>query len=571
MRHEKGTMEVDPPTHREQASVEALRLLEADAEEARPQVARVLRKLGVSLHEQAPRVAQLVRKCGLTRAAVAVPFRVDLGQRLSDYIKKTYFEMALWFLFHTKSAVEVVGQLAGFSDRRQFKRAVDRLLGISPEELELKVGLVAEKADLPGIELHSRRCWREVRKGALEKAQAVEIWELVQWLYPKAAKLWLREASQPPSDEKYRINTALMESFWELLVTLSKAEQRQLVKEGIRCRSAEFFHFLCGKSLEVGREEPDRGVEVMELALEFLHGSAEKLGAKLPGLEAQGLARLANAHRLASDIRSAKRCMAEARATWKGVENRPDLVEAEIDYCEATLHVHQGDLRAARKLFDKAIGLCEARPPGRLLVQCLGQRSAVVGYAGDSEGAIRDLRAAEAVLAQQDEPRLKLIIAGNLALFHVLGGQVAEAEAQLAQAWELCDEAGDPVIRQHLFWTQGLVHHARGELEAAARELEKAGRGFKKLRQPGYRAMVALELALVRYEQCRFDEVVRLSAMAVPVLEHFQHVSGVGMALKMLREAVGAQKVTREVLEKVRAAIHDLWRDPTLSLDDMET
>ena len=56
------------------------------------------------------------------------------------------------------------------------------------------------------------------------------------------------------------------------------------------------------------------------------------------------------------------------------------------------------------------------------------------------------------------------------------------------------------------------------------------------------------------------------AALAVPVLEHFRHVSGVGVALRLLREALVARQVTREVLEAVRTELYALWRDPAMDL-----
>ncbi|NIR29116.1 MAG: hypothetical protein GWN84_07325, partial [Gammaproteobacteria bacterium] len=55
-----------------------------------------------------------------------------------------------------------------------------------------------------------------------------------------------------------------------------------------------FFHFLCGKSLEASRDEPERGVELMATALGFLRASAKQVGSDFPALEALGIARLGN-------------------------------------------------------------------------------------------------------------------------------------------------------------------------------------------------------------------------------------------------------------------------------------
>ena len=313
-----------------------------------------------------------------------------------------------------------------------------------------------------------------MRQGLLDRAQAVKVFEFVQDLYPKVSNAWIQKSSGLSDADLRQINTTLMESFWELLETLPSSEKRYFVKQGARSNTPDFFHFLCRKSLELGRKDPNCGVETMELALDFLRGNGKGQGDNLPRLKAQGLSRLANAHRLASDFVNARKYLVEAREAWSTTKERDELIEAEIDFYEATVYLLEGELRGARDLFNKAVGLCKRKPPGRLLVQCLSQRSGVLGYGGDLESAICDLRTAEDVLARLDEPRLELTVAANLALFHVMAAQIAEAEEHLARAWALCDEAGDLIIRQHLLWTRGLIGRARSELEAAADFFETA-------------------------------------------------------------------------------------------------
>ncbi|NIR29117.1 MAG: hypothetical protein GWN84_07330, partial [Gammaproteobacteria bacterium] len=268
----------------------------------------------------------------------------------------------------------------------------------------------------------------------------------------------------------------------------------------------------------------------------------------------------------ASDVCNARRDLAEAHRLWESVDKKDDVIEAEILFYQASYDVYQDNLGTSRELLDRAIGLCEGKPRCRLLAQCLIQRATVLGYIGDPADALPDLALALEVLAHQAEPRLKLLVHTSLAIFRALAGRFDEAEKSLAEGLERNAELGDRVLYQHLRWAQGLVHHGRGQLDPAAAAYEKAMGGFAAVGQPGYVAMAALELALVRDEQGRFEESTELAATAIPVLEHFQHVSGVTAALRMLNEALAAQEVPRKVLDKVRQSLHALWRDPTADL-----
>jgi len=298
----------------------------------------------------------------------------------------------------------------------------------------------------------------------------------------------------------------------------------------------------------------------MELALVHLRANAEHLGAEAAGLEVLGVARLGNACIVASRFPDAEQVLNAALKGWQSVDYREIWIEAEMTFHRSTLRLLQGHHLEAERLLDHAISICSDGKPARLLAQCLIQRSAIAGYMNRLKESIRDLHAARAVLENQNEPRLMLAVYGNLATSHALANEPAEAESHLVSAKALCHALADRFICQHLHWIEALICVGRGDLETASIELEKARSGFKSVDQPGYAAMAALELAMVRIEQGRFKEVVALAAEATPVLEHFRHSTGIAAALVLLREGLVARQITREVLEQARKALHGLWR-----------
>jgi AraC-like DNA-binding protein len=172
------------------ATAETLRLIERDKKTARPAVRSILDKLPGLLWEGD---AAMLEESGLARGEVEAHFHADTNQSLAEYVRKAFFELALWFLFHTETSTTVVGELTGFSSHQQFYRTVKRLLGVTAQELETRVRAVRElTTSIDGLSLHSRNTWRGLRDGSLERRQVETIWDFFRRLYPEAAREWRR-------------------------------------------------------------------------------------------------------------------------------------------------------------------------------------------------------------------------------------------------------------------------------------------------------------------------------------------------------------------------------------------
>lgn len=350
------------------ATAETFELIERDKRAARPVVRGLLEKLpgmlcaslGIAAPEgRGPRRAAIatqlsatamLNECGLARGEVEALFHADTKQSLAEYIKRAYFEIALWFLFCTDSAVTVVGELAGFSSHQQFYRTVKRLIGITAQELDVRVrALKGLAAPLNGLNLHSRKLWRSLRDGSLKRRFVERIWDLLQRIYPDAAREW-REDRERSDLGGPRLDARLMEAVWSLLQRPPRGQTASQVLQIIGCDSADLFHFLCAQSLNAGREAPDRGVEVMELALECLRSNAEPLGGELAELELVGLARLGNAHSLASQMMAAERHWDAASRGWNNAGPKPGGLAAEMTVYRSKLLMLQGRQAEAERL-----------------------------------------------------------------------------------------------------------------------------------------------------------------------------------------------------------------------------
>ncbi|MCP4654231.1 MAG: AraC family transcriptional regulator [bacterium] len=551
------------------ASAETFRRIAEDRAGAGPLVGRLLDGVGEHLLEPGFNATRLLAAAGLTSGPIEAAFHAETDQSALDYLLKCRLEIASGLLLHTNLQVADVAHLTGFSDRFHLNRAVKRWLGMPPREIRAKWRQVVARAGRPTEELLSRRFWLALRKGQAAGRQVVAALRYFFRVYPQAAGA-MGVPTRGVADAEVGVNRRLEQALWELLEALPPAKQRHFVRHVIRCFSPELFHYLGEMSLEVGRRgRVQRGVETAELALELLEGSAEELGSRLPGLRALGLARLANAHRLAGDFGEAARMFAAVEVKWAACPEQDGPVKAEILFLKASLFLYRRQFDRARELLTTAVDLCRKARSSRLLAQCLIQRANVNGYAGDPHRALSDLCAARFELADTDEPRLTLVVDTNLATFSALAGSLDEAEEALARAKRLADRLGDRQAFHHQQWVRGLVSCGRSDLGGAASLYQDARAGFIRLGQPGYAAMAALELAMLRHQQGRFAEVVALAAEVVPVFEHFRQVPGVMAALKLVQEAVARNRVTMEVLESAREQLHALWRDPTVDLADV--
>lgn len=418
-------------------------------------------------------------------AAMWAAFARELGANPGTYKVERKLEGVAWLLRRTNVSVFYLVDFAGYSGLAALESAFRRWTGETPTDYR-KDQKGDDVIEIVADEMETDEHWWKATLGLLNLAKAMRLFTRMVQSFPfldpcRNATCWPLRARG--HDKAELVPT--FEAVWHEIRQLPGEAQLEALRERIETDTADFFHFLCEKSLVEGRSAPDRGVEVMELARVHLRANAMRLGAEAAGLEVVGVARLGNAHIVASRF-----------------------ADAEKD-------------------FDAA---------------------------------------ARAVLGHQNEPRLTLVIHGNLATSHVLADELADAETHLVKAKALCDALADRLIRQHLNWTQALICVGRGDLEAAAIELEEARTGFKGVDQPGYAAMAALELAMIRLDQRRFEEVVALAVEAIPVLEHFRHATGVAAALALLREGLTARRITREVLVEARKALHFLWRDPSLDL-----
>jgi len=535
-------------------------LLERAAGEMRSRIRRDLRRVSAPLkpilgaieaHLLASDfdVAWLKRRTALK--SCYPQFVEELGQPPKEYLKDLLMEMGAWLLRSSGLPVWQVAQLLGYSQDRNFSRDFKAWSGDSPTRYRGASPRRGRHRPCPALtkeELALR--WRAL-SGRLREDEAGDLLDAVATGGPSIELL-----GKVPAE-------GLCRRLGSLLGSVPSRQASRLLRGEIRCRTPELFHLLGEKSIEEGRRDRRRGVELARLALDSLELGRDHLGEVAGALLALGWARLGNAHRLATDPTAAGRAFDRADQHWSTTpEPRDPQIESEIRSLEASFRFFLGDHDRALHLIDRSITLSRQLGQKRRLVISLIQRGSVIGDQNGFLAAIPDHHEALELLKDLDEPYLELITHQNLTIIYALQRRFPDAYRTLAKAQRLCGRVDHPTIRHQLELVEGMLHRGQGELEAAEESFLRARDGFVKEKLPRHRAFLSLELALLTYQTQRFSEALRHATEALPVFEELQIHREAQIASDLLRKAVVADRLTLAVLQKARRAMRNLLRRP---------
>jgi AraC-like DNA-binding protein/tetratricopeptide (TPR) repeat protein len=511
---------------------------DAASDEVKPLLAEIQRRL----FDPAFNVAALERSCRVTQRIRRL-FRAELGTTIKKYLTRRKMETIRWLLENSDLEMRVIAEAFGYSDPTNFSRDFTAWAKRTPTAVRSAVRPILPPGRWP-------EAFPELSRVSLDDRPAGESLRTLDGLLRRRV---VAIGGRPGKDFE-AMEEHMASAVWEVLEGASPGERQHLVRETFRFRSPALFELLSTKSRELGRKDRQRGVELAELALASLDGSAVLLGGRVVELRALGRARLANALLLACDLKEAERAMLRADSEWATPRRERDhRVETEILFLKGTLRFFQRRLQEAKELLDEAIALGRAFDFDRLLVQSLLQRVAVMRYTGEPETALlRDLYQAARLLEGQGESFLAAGIQQELALVLCQIGDYAKAEESLTVAKELCRSLALTGNQHQLEWIEGLILSGLGELEAAAGSLHSAHAGFLQTGDYIAAAIVALDHAALCLRQGRHGEALSLASEAVPILsDSGLHPEAIGCA-DLLRSAIATRRITRTVLEEAR-------------------
>lgn len=276
-----------------------------------------------------------------------------------------------------------------------------------------------------------------------------------------------------------------------------------------RFRGTTLGAMLLSESKKEMAANPERAWEMAETAEAALRRTMA--GPGVGDLLVRASAYLGNIERVRGRYPEAKKRFAFARALIRSEGVTDPLVHAEVDSCEAMLHMHQGLFTEAEELLSRSVSLYMLSGAREEAAHPLVTLGLLYSLQGSYEKALQVTRSALADIRPKRNPRLYVSARFNLALFLCESGDHVAAAEALVQDGELFQQFPDLFTQLRLAWLEGKIALGYGQLESAEEILRKVRYGFV-LQERGYEtAMVTLDLALVYLRQGRSAELKQLA------------------------------------------------------------
>ncbi len=498
-------------------------------------------------------IERLIRAGKLPRTAHR-RFRSELAGSPKQYLIRCRMETAGWLLRNTEMGIWPIACSLGYSRSRNFSRDFRHWSGKTPTSYRKEAGS-ANKAAVCGKDFSLILWWNAIVRTPDP--------ERIQWLVA-----WLEEMLPPSATNSFHIRSgpnakALAERVWSALRRQPPKVQRYLLRHSIRCDTPTLFNLLGEKSLEEGREDRQRGIEVASLAIESVEANVAAFSNATADFLALGWARLANARRLAHDIMGAKRDFERSEEAWGTQQrNRDQHIEGEILALKATMLTVERRFAEAKELLDRAITNCRDSGNNEVLAKALIQRAKYYDLERAHGEAVVDLSEALDIVEVLGVDYLMLVGYNNLAVSYTWAGDYEKAMKLLPKARSLCEKLANRQINYQLQWIEGLAKEGLGEIGSAEVLLHEARHGFTELNEPDFKAAIALDLAEIYWKQGHLTKVADLAAEAIVFFEIYKRHPDAMASLKLLSEAIDANELTAETLQKARACRNAIHRDP---------
>jgi tetratricopeptide (TPR) repeat protein len=322
---------------------------------------------------------------------------------------------------------------------------------------------------------------------------------------------------------------------------------------------------VAAESIDVAGSDPAEAVRLAELAL--------RIAELCPGEEAwryrlMGYAfiHLANARRVAGNLRGAREAMAAGKRLWAaGAAADPGLLdEARVLWLEATLQSADRRFDLALKAIDEAFRVDRAEMAARLLY---AKARALEGL-GDFPGSTVALEQAASLVDSKQEPRVSLGIRFQLLVNLCLEDRAAEAELRLQDVRVTAERRGNELDLVRVLWLEGMVAAGLGRQAEAEAAYDQVRRELAS-REIAYDcALVTLDLAVLLLAGNRTEEVRSLAAGLLWIFRSQQVPENALAALRLFAEAAGRDAASATLAREVRLFLYRAQRDPELRFHD---
>jgi len=350
---------------------------------------------------------------------------------------------------------------------------------------------------------------------------------------------------------------------------------------------------LCLASLAACTHDPEEAVELARLAVAAAEAAAPERAGKVAGpaeaatpaarevCDRMALAhgQLANALRVASDLRAAERSLARGFDLAAAGTGDP-LIRARLNSLGASLRSAQSRFAEGLALARRASRLYRRIGDDHRYGRTLLKVATLQAYREDLEEACSSLLEGLGHLDAQAEPRLAAVAHHNFASYLERLGQPAEAARELDAAEALIDrveERDEGPSRDRLLLDRARLTWLRGRIalhgkSAADRErgeqlLGDARRVFVQRGLAHEAAQVALELALLYAEEGRPADQRRLAEEMLPIFTSRELHAEARAALQLYTEAARSQAVGEGLIRKLSAYLERASHAPGIRFE----
>ena len=528
------------------AAADSLAKIRHDRSRVSTNLRPLLKHIETHLFDRGLDVNSLKRACGVTNRT-KTEFHAEVKVTLHYYIKLRRAETGKRLLRDTKLLVRVIGILVGYSGTRSFSRAFRKAYPMTPSEYRAQVRREADAVPV-ARDLESIEVWRQAFEGKLEVHEAAALIERLRELYGLDAGV--APLPWPTDGEEYE--RFMAERAWRAIEDRPREEQLAAVRFQASFSTPAFFELLRQKSREEGRKDRQRGLQLAELALASLEGSAEKLGNRLPDLKARGWAWLGNVRRQALDFSGAEEALELAESVLSSRSRRDPLAEGEIYLYKACLRQNQRRFKEALGLSESAIRLFKSSGEVALLAQALVVRANINCYSGRPSEAVNDLTRAIEILKGQNQPFVLFSASLNLAMVYAMLNRYELTAEILPAVKPLATSFESKLIHHQIQWVEALVAEGQGQVKKAEYLLTSARSGFIAEKETDNAAVASLELAMLCCKQSRYTEALRLASEALPVFRALRAHPDAATAIDVLSKAAASSKITTAEVEQVR-------------------
>ena len=336
----------------------------------------------------------------------------------------------------------------------------------------------------------------------------------------------------------------------------SEPGRRRLVDEQPRFRALMLCNLLLDRSREAGFTDPGLAVELAELAVTVSGRlDAEHYGeALVEDARARAWGHLANAFRIASDLRRAEEALHKAEEHHRqGGEDA--YTGAEILSFTASLRNSQGQYLEAANLLDPAIQVYREAKDHHREGRAIIKKATSLSYAGRHAKAIQLVRQGLAKIDIYEEPRLLVSARHNLIGYLNEVGRHEEALRTLSETRGLYLQLGERTPLVRLRWLEGKILRDLSRAEEAETAFREVRDELIGLNLGLDAALVSLDLAMILLDRGDAGKLKRLAAEMIPVFESRDDQRKALAAFLLFQKAAEAEQVTFALLQEVSMSL----------------